>query len=94
MIALIAAGGAIFFLVLTLLRFYAGPTLYDRALAVNSVVAKAVLVCAALAAASGRAEAVDAALALTLGALVLNAAVLKFYRAGTFQAPLVRAGED
>jgi multicomponent Na+:H+ antiporter subunit F len=94
MIALIAAGGALFLLAVTLLRLYAGPTLYDRALAVSSIVAKAVLVCAALAAASGRTEAVDAALALTLGALVLNAAVFKFFRAGTFQAPLVRAGED
>lgn len=94
MIALIGAAGAALVLALTLLRLHAGPTLYDRALAASSVVIKGALICAALAAAAGRAGFVDAAFALVLGGFVLNAAILKVFRAGTFQAPLVRAGED
>jgi multicomponent Na+:H+ antiporter subunit F len=91
MIALVIAGAVALLLTLTLARLFAGPTLYDRALAVNAVVFKAALICAALAVALGRSEAVDAAFVLVLGAFVLNAAALKFFRAKTFQAPLARA---
>jgi len=94
MIALIAAAGAALFLALTLLRLHAGPTLYDRALAAGSIVTKGALVCAALAVSAGRAEFVDVAFALVLGGFVLGAAVLKFFRAGTFQAPMARAGKE
>lgn len=94
MIALIGAAGVALVLALTMVRLHAGPTLYDRALAANSVIIKGALICAALAAAVGRADFVDAAFALALGGFVLNAAILKFFRAGTFQAPLVRAGEE
>lgn len=94
MIALIAAAAAALFLTLTLLRLHAGPTLYDRALAAGSTVTKGALVCAALAAAAGRAEFVDVAFALVLGGFVLAAAVLKVFRAGAFQAPMARAGRD
>lgn len=90
MIALIAAGGAALTMVLALVRLAAGPTLYDRALAANGVVLRGALACAALAVAFGRAEWVDVAFALVLGALVLNAAVLKFFRARSFQPPLAR----
>lgn len=93
MIALIAAAGAVLMLMLTLVRLHAGPSLHDRALAASSVVTKGALLCGALAAALGRTDYVDAAIALALGGFVLNAAVLKFFRAGTFQAPVVR-GED
>jgi multicomponent Na+:H+ antiporter subunit F len=93
MIALIGAAGIALLLALTLVRLHAGPTLHDRALAANSVVSKGALICAALAASAGRSEFVDAAFALALGGFVLNAAVLKVFRAGTFQAPLAR-GED
>lgn len=90
MIPLAAAIGVALLLALTLVRLFIGPTLYDRALAANSLVTKAALVSAALAVAFGRGEALDAAFVLVLGALVLNAAVLKFFRARTFQAPLAR----
>ncbi|HYD73753.1 MAG TPA: monovalent cation/H+ antiporter complex subunit F [Candidatus Binatia bacterium] len=92
MIALIGAAGIAGLLVLTLLRLHAGPTLYDRALAASSVTAKAALICAALAAAAGRADFVDPAFALALGGFVLNLAILKFFRTGTLQAPMVREG--
>lgn len=94
MIALIGAAGVALILTLTLVRLHAGPTLYDRALAASSMVIKGALIGAAFAAAVGRTDFVDAAFALVLGGFVLNAAILKFFRAGTFQAPLVRAGED
>jgi multicomponent Na+:H+ antiporter subunit F len=94
MIALIGAGGVALFLAVTLLRLHAGPTLYDRALAASSIVTKGALICAALAASAGRADFVDAAFALALGGFVLAAAALKFFRTGTFQAPMVRAGEE
>lgn len=94
MIALIGAVGVAICLALTLARLHAGPTLYDRALAANSIVTKGALACAALATAVGRAEIVDVALALALGGFVFSVAVLKFFRAGTFQAPMARAGED
>lgn len=91
MIALIVAGVVAALLALTLVRLFAGPTLYDRALAVNAVIFKAALICAALSVVLERAEAVDAAFVLVLGALVLNTAALKFFRVRTFQAPLARA---
>jgi len=94
MIAPIAAAGAAFLLLLNMIRIFAGPTLHDRALAVNGTLTKAVLVCAALAVATGRTETADAALALALGAFLLGVAVLKFFRTGTFQAPMARAGDD
>jgi multisubunit Na+/H+ antiporter MnhF subunit len=90
MIALIAAGGVALTIALALARLSAGPTLYDRALAANAVVLRASLAAAALAVAFGRAAWIDVALALVLGALVLNAAVLKFFRARSFQPPLAR----
>ncbi len=94
MIALIGAAGGALLLALTLVRLHAGPTLYDRALAASSGVSKGALICAALAAATGRADFVDAAIALALGGFVLNAAILKVFRAGTYQAPMVRGGEE
>jgi len=90
MIALIGATGVALLLALTLLRLHAGPTLYDRALAASSVTAKAALICAAVAAFVGRADFVDPAFALALGGFVLNVAILKFFRTGSFQTPMVR----
>jgi multicomponent Na+:H+ antiporter subunit F len=90
MIALIGATGVALLLALTLLRLHAGPTLYDRALAASSGTTKAALICAALAASAGRADFVDPAFALALGGFVLNVAILKFFRTGSFQAPIVR----
>lgn len=90
MIALIAAAGAGLALLFALARLSMGPTLYDRALAASSVALRAGLMCAALAAAFGRTHWLDAALALIMGALVVNAAVLKFFRTRSFQPSLAR----
>jgi multicomponent Na+:H+ antiporter subunit F len=90
MIALIAAGGAALALGLALVRLFAGPTLYDRTLAMKSVVTRAALVCAAIAVAFGATAWVDVAMAMLLGLLVVMTAVSKVFRARTFQAPLAR----
>lgn len=94
MIALITATAVTLLLGLTLMRLFGGPTLYDRALAASSIISKAALVCAALAVALGESSWIDVAIALALGGLVLNIAVLKFFRVRTFQAPLARAGGE
>ncbi len=90
MIALIAAGLVLASVALALPRLAGGPTLYDRALAASAVVLRASLCCAALAAAWGHSAWVDVALALVLGALILSAATLKFFRARSFQPSLTR----
>lgn len=90
MIALIAAAGVALTMALALVRLSAGPTLYDRALAANALVLRGALACAALAVAFDRAAWIDVSFALALGALVLNAAALKFFRARSFQPPLAR----
>jgi len=94
MIAMFTAAGLLLALALTLVRLFGGPTLYDRVLAVNAVATKVVLIVAAIAAATGQAELLDVALALALASFVVNTAVLKFFRARTFQAPLARVGEE
>lgn len=94
MIPLAAAAGAIIALALAALRLFAGPTLYDRTLAANAILAKAVLVCAAAAVLAQRADYVDAAFVLLLSGLVVNVAILKFFRLGTFQAPLALRREQ
>ncbi|MGD9982052.1 MAG: hypothetical protein AB7H66_15225 [Hyphomonadaceae bacterium] len=93
MTAIAAAAGAGIALLLCLIRLFAGPTLYDRTLAVNGLVIKLAVVAAAAAVLAARASWVDAALAFVFGLLVINVAVLKFFRARTFQAPLARAEE-
>jgi len=94
MIALAAGLGVAVASVLTLLRLFAGPTLYDRALAASTVAINAALMCAAGAVAAGRTEWIDVSIALVLATVVANAAVLKFFRARTFQAPLARQREE
>lgn len=90
MIAIVAAAGVGAMLALSLIRLFAGPTLYDRALIASSTVVKAALLCAAVAVALGRSEGVDVALVMLLAAFVLAAATLKFFKARTFQAPMAR----
>lgn len=78
-------------LLLCVVRLFAGPTLYDRTLAVNGVVMKIAIIVAAAGVITERVVFVDAALGFLLASVVVNIAVLKFFRSGTFQAPLARA---
>ena len=91
MSALAAAVGVGIALLLCVVRLFAGPTLYDRTLAMNGVVIKLAIVAAAAAVVTARASLADAALAFLLARVVMNVAVLKFFRSRTFQAPLMRA---
>lgn len=93
MTAIAAAIGACLALALCLMRLFAGPTLYDRALAANGVVMKLAVICAAVALLARQAVFADVAIAFVLATLVVNVAVLKFFQTQTFQAPLARAGD-
>jgi multicomponent Na+:H+ antiporter subunit F len=94
MIALVAALGALLTLALALPRLLLGPTLYDRVLSANVAAAMAALLCACGAAATGRGALIDVALALLFGALVVNVAVFKFFRARSFQPPLSQPARE
>lgn len=93
MTALAAVIGVGIALLLCIVRLFAGPTLYDRTLAMNGVIIKIAIIAAAAAVATGRASLADAALAFLLASVVANVAVLKFFRSRTFQAPMMRAEE-
>jgi len=91
MTALAAAVGAGIALLLCAVRLFAGPTLYDRTLAVNGMINKLAIIVAAAGVVTARGVYVEAALAFVLASVVLNVAVLKFFRSRTLQAPLARA---
>ena len=93
MTALAAAIGAGIALLLCVVRLFAGPTLYDRTLAANGVIIKVAIIVAAAGVVAADATYVDAALAFVLACVVVNVAVLKFFKARTLQAPLARAGD-
>lgn len=93
MIALAAIVGTLAAVLLASIRLIGGPTLQDRVLAANLVMVLAATMCAALATLRPMSGALDVALALLLGAYVINLAVLKVFKLGTFQAALARARE-
>jgi multisubunit Na+/H+ antiporter MnhF subunit len=93
MIASFVAAGLALVLLLSLPRLLLGPTLYDRALALAAVCIEATLIAAALAAASGRSDWLDASFALVAATVMLAVAMLKFFRVRTFQGPITNAGE-
>jgi multicomponent Na+:H+ antiporter subunit F len=90
-IAVAAAAGAGLAVLSSMIRLFIGPTLYDRSLAVNGIVMKLAIVAAAAGVLATRAAWVDVALAFVFSLLVVNVAVLKYFRARTFQPPLARA---
>ena len=67
---------------LLLVRAFAGPSLYDRILAINSFGTVTVLLIALLGFLTGRPEFLDIALLYTLINFVGTLAVLKFFRFG------------
>ena len=77
-------------LALLLARALAGPTVFDRALAANSIGTVAMLVLAVIGFLNGRPEFLDLAIVYGLLNLVGTIAVLKFFRYGDLGAP----GED
>lgn len=76
-----AATIAIFIaMVLVLIRLFAGPTLYDRVLAVNSFGTHTVLLIGVVGFLTGRPDFLDIALLYALINFVGTIAVLKFFR--------------
>ncbi|PCH96543.1 MAG: pH regulation protein F [Rhodobacteraceae bacterium] len=77
----IAAAIALFIsMMLVLARLYAGPTLYDRVLAVNSFGTLTVLFIAILGFLNGRPDFLDIAILYALINFVGTIAILKFFR--------------
>lgn len=74
--------GLVVAMALALIRAYAGPSLYDRILAVNAFGTKTVLMIAALGFLMGRPEFLDIALVYALINFIGTIAVLKFFRYG------------
>ena len=69
-------------MLMALARAFAGPTLYDRILAVNAFGTKTVLMIAVLGFLMGRPEFLDIALLYALINFIGTIAVLKFFRYG------------
>jgi len=88
MTALVIAAATAMALALSVLRLFAGPTLYDRVLAVSTTCTQGALVTAALSIAVGRNAWLDLAFGFVAVGLVINVVTLKFFRARTFQPPL------
>ena len=75
-------------MMIALLRLFAGPSVYDRVLAVNSFGTKTVLLIAALNFVLGRSDFLDIALLYALINFVSTIAVLKFLRYRDFRLAL------
>jgi multicomponent Na+:H+ antiporter subunit F len=77
-----AAAALLITMLLALIRAFAGPTLYDRILAVNVFGTKTVLMIAVLGFLMGRPDFLDIALVYALINFIGTIAVLKFFRYG------------
>ena len=84
--------GAAFFLLITMMlmlgRLIAGPTLYDRLLAVNSFGTKIVIFLCLFCMIIGRPDGVDIAILYALMNFIATIAVLKFFRYNTLDLSL------
>ena len=77
---LVAAISLLVAMVIVLARLFAGPTLYDRVLAVNSFGTQTVLFIGVLGFLTGRPDFLDIALLYALINFVGTIAILKFFR--------------
>ncbi|WP_300541415.1 monovalent cation/H+ antiporter complex subunit F [Maricaulis sp.] len=73
-----------------LARLFAGPTLYDRVLAMNSFGTKTVLFLLVFSALVGRQDAIDIALLYALINFVATIAILKFFRYRSLEIALAQ----
>jgi len=92
-----AFGALLVALALALVRAFAGPTVFDRALAANSIGTLAMLLLLLLEFLTGRPEYSDLAIVYGLLNIIGTFAVLKFFRHGDLgkaaDAPAARARE-
>ncbi len=80
MIFLVVCAALLFTVILGLIRAFAGPTIFDRVLAVNSIGTKTVLLIAALGFLMNRPDFTDISLLYALLNFIGTIAVLKFVR--------------
>jgi multicomponent Na+:H+ antiporter subunit F len=86
---LVALGMAVAMAIM-LARLFAGPTLYDRVLAVNSFGTKTVLFLLVFSAIAGRQDAIDIAMLYALINFVATIAILKFFRYRSLEIALAQ----
>ncbi len=86
MMFIAAAAALIAAIVLTLARAFAGPTVYDRILAVNHIGTQTVLLIAAMGFITGRPDFLDISLLYALINFVATIAVLRYVKRGRAQA--------
>lgn len=82
MIWVVAAGGILTAMALSMARALMGPTVYDRVLALNTFGTKTVLLIAVLGFLGGRPEFLDLAIVYALINFIGTIAVLKFFEYG------------
>lgn len=82
-----AAAAILVALVLALVRAIAGPTVFDRALAANSIGTLAMMMLAVFGFLTGRPEFLDLAILYGLLNVIGTIAVLKFFRYGDLGDP-------
>jgi len=83
----VAAAALLVALALALTRALAGPTVFDRALAANSIGTLAMMLLAVIGFLTGRPEFLDLAILYGLLNIVGTIAVLKFFRYGDLGDP-------
>ncbi len=88
-----AAAGLLVALALALVRAIAGPTVFDRVLAANTIGTLAVLLLSVIGFLTGRPEFLDLAIIYGLLNVVGTIAVLKFFRFGDLGEPGAAGGE-
>ena len=89
-ICVVGAVGMLIGMALLLGRSIAGPTFYDRALAVNSFGTKAVLFLCLFSLIMGRQDGVDIAILYALMNFIATVAILKFFRYRALDTPLAQ----
>ncbi len=86
MMFLAAAAALIAAMILALTRAFAGPTVYDRILAVNHIGSQTVLLIAVMGFITGRPDFLDISLLYALINFVATIAVLRYVKRGRAQA--------
>jgi|TARA_B100000470_G_scaffold88020_1_gene67858 multicomponent Na+:H+ antiporter subunit F len=86
MMFLAAAAALIAAMILALARAFAGPTVYDRILAVNHIGSQTVLLIAVMGFITGRPDFLDISLLYALINFVATIAVLRYVKRGRAQA--------
>ncbi|HXI86251.1 MAG TPA: monovalent cation/H+ antiporter complex subunit F [Parvularculaceae bacterium] len=90
----VAAGALLIAMALALTRAFAGPSLYDRVLAVNSVGTMTVLLIGVMGFVTGRPDFLDIALLYALLNFASTIAILKFFRYRTLARGLGPAAPE